>query len=115
MPSNLPSKPEPRPPQGGLRFVRSQFCSDTKGFPPAPPPTTTPRRANPWLRRSPIPKLFLWAKPGMIVRGEKAAHKVAVIFPNTETVFVGEGRHYIQEDQPDAIGGALSDWLGRTT
>ncbi len=70
---------------------------------------------NAWLRRSPIPKLFLWAKPGMIIRGEKAARQVAVMFPNTETVFVGKGRHYIQEDQPDAIGEALSDWLGRTT
>ncbi|MGB9357969.1 MAG: haloalkane dehalogenase [Acidimicrobiia bacterium] len=69
---------------------------------------------NAWLRRSPIPKLFLWAKPGMIVRGEKAARQIAVMFPNTETVFVGKGRHYIQEDQPEAIGEALSDWLGRT-
>ena len=78
---------------------------------------TSPRPSktyNAWLRRSPIPKLFLWAKPGMIVRGEKAARQIAVMFPNTETVFVGEGRHYIQEDQPDAIGEALSDWLGRT-
>ena len=70
---------------------------------------------NAWLRSSPIPKLFLWAKPGMIVRGEKAARKVAVMFPNTEAVFIGKGRHYIQEDQPDAIGEALSDWLGRTS
>ena len=69
---------------------------------------------NAWLRQSPIPKLFLWVKPGMIIRGEKAARRVALMFPNTESVFVGKGRHYIQEDQPDAIGEALSDWLGRT-
>ena len=51
----------------------------------------------------------------MIIRGEKAARQVALMFPNTETVFIGKGRHYIQEDQPDAIGEALSDWLGRAT
>lgn len=46
--------------------------------------------------------------------GEKAARRVAEMFPNTESVFVGKGRHYIQEDQPVAIGEALSDWLSRT-
>ena len=70
---------------------------------------------NLWLRRSPIPKLFLWAKPGAIIRGEKAAKRIATMFPNTESVFVGKGRHYIQEDQPDTIGEALSDWLIRTS
>ncbi len=69
---------------------------------------------NSWLRRSPIPKLLLWAKPGAIIRGEKAAARIAVMFPNTESVFIGKGRHYIQEDQPDAIGAALADWLDRT-
>lgn len=69
---------------------------------------------NTWLRQSPIPKLFLWVKPGVIIRGEKAARRVALMFPNTESVFVGKGRHYIQEDQPEAIGEALSDWLRRT-
>jgi haloalkane dehalogenase len=37
------------------------------------------------------------------------------MFPNTESVFVGKGRHYIQEDQPVAIGVALSNWLERTS
>ncbi len=69
---------------------------------------------NTWLRRSPIPKLFLWAKPGAIIRGQKAAARIGVMFPNTESAFVGKGRHYIQEDQPDAIGAALADWLDRT-
>ena len=70
---------------------------------------------NAWLRRSPIPKLFLLAKPGAINRGEKAARRIATMFPNTESVFVGKGRHYIQEDQPEAIGVALSNWLERTS
>ena len=70
---------------------------------------------NAWLRRSPIPKLFLWAKPGAIIRGEKAAKRIAHMFPNTEPVFVGKGRHYIREDQPVAIGVALSNWLECTS
>ena len=70
---------------------------------------------NAWLRRSPTPKLFLWAKPGATIRGEKAARRIATTFPNTESVFVGRGRHYIQEDQPEAIGVALSNWLERTS
>ena len=70
--------------------------------------------AESWLRKSPIPKLFLWAKPGAIIRDEKAARRIATMFPNTESVFVGRDRHYIQEDQPEAIGKALSGWLSRT-
>jgi len=29
---------------------------------------------------------------------------------NLETVDIGEGRHFVQEDNPHAIGEALSDW-----
>ena len=31
-------------------------------------------------------------------------------FPNTASVHVGEGLHFIQEDQPHAIGRALAEW-----
>jgi hypothetical protein len=30
---------------------------------------------------------------------------------NLQTVSVGEGLHYLQEDSPDAIGEALDEWL----
>jgi haloalkane dehalogenase len=69
---------------------------------------------NARLRRSPIPKLFLWAKPSAIIRGEKAARRMTNMFPSTESVYAGKGRHYIQEDQPEAIGEALSAWLSHT-
>jgi len=29
---------------------------------------------------------------------------------NLETVHIGPGLHFIQEDNPDAIGEAISDW-----
>jgi haloalkane dehalogenase len=32
---------------------------------------------------------------------------------NIETVYIGAGLHYVQEDQPFAIGRAISDWYRR--
>jgi haloalkane dehalogenase len=29
---------------------------------------------------------------------------------NIQTAFVGEGRHFIQQDQPEMIGRTLADW-----
>ena len=33
--------------------------------------------------------------------------------PGVETAFIAQGLHFIQEDQPDAIGRAISDWMRR--
>jgi haloalkane dehalogenase len=30
---------------------------------------------------------------------------------NIQTLNVGEGLHFIQEDQPDAVGQGIADWL----
>ena len=65
------------------------------------------------LKTSPLPKLLLYAKPGMITKGKKVADEIVRSFPNTEAVFVGKGKHYIQEDQPRAIGEAIADWYRR--
>jgi len=32
---------------------------------------------------------------------------------NIQTAFVGAGRHFIQEDQPEMIGRTLADWRRR--
>jgi haloalkane dehalogenase len=32
---------------------------------------------------------------------------------NIQTAFIGEGRHFIQEDQPEMIGRTLADWRRR--
>ena len=34
---------------------------------------------------------------------------------NLERVDIGKGKHNVQEDEPAAIGEALSDWLGRAS
>jgi haloalkane dehalogenase len=54
--------------------------------------------------------LVLYASPGALTPPEAAAW-MAENFNNTQTRFVGYGVHYIQEDQPEAIGRNLSDWL----
>lgn len=65
-----------------------------------------------WLQRTEIPKLLLWAKPGALMPPSAAAG-LGEALPNLESVFIGRARHYVQEDQPDAIGEALSNWLAR--
>lgn len=59
-----------------------------------------------------IPILLLYAEPGVLVPPTLVpwyVHNVRRI----ETAFVGQGLHFIQEDNPLAIGRALADWLRR--
>jgi haloalkane dehalogenase len=65
-----------------------------------------------WLTETPLPKLHLYASPGAANPPEVAAW-TAEHLPNIETVFVGAGIHFIQEDRPEAIGRALADWIRR--
>ena len=65
-----------------------------------------------WLRSSGIPKLLLWVKPGGIVKMtdvECWRREVS----NLEEVYLGKGKHFIQEDHPVAISGAIAKWLSR--
>jgi len=61
-----------------------------------------------WLSQSPLPKLFVNAKPGAILRGE--LRELCRSWPNTTEVTV-PGTHFIQEDSPSEIGRAISEWL----
>jgi len=65
-----------------------------------------------WLRSSEIPKLLQYASPGAIVPPAAAAW-MADNYRNIETQFVGYGAHYIQEDNPEAIGRGIVDWYRR--
>ena len=57
-------------------------------------------------------KLLLYADPGVLI-------PVAVVewaqenLPELTARPIGPGIHYVQEDQPDAIGRAIADWLQR--
>ncbi len=61
-----------------------------------------------WLSESDIPKLFVNAEPGAILTGEQ--REFCRAWPNQKEVTV-RGVHFIQEDSPDEIGGAIADWL----
>ena len=61
-----------------------------------------------WLRESSVPKLFVNAEPGAILMGEQ--REFCRTWPNQTEVTV-PGSHFIQEDSPDAVGGAIADWL----
>lgn len=69
-------------------------------------------RYNEALQRSDLPKLLLYARPGGIVRESTVAWCRARL-PALETVDVGAGIHFLQEDNPHGIGAAIADWYRR--
>jgi haloalkane dehalogenase len=62
------------------------------------------------LKESDLPKLLLWAKPGVIIK-EKDKDRIKNEFKNVKDVYLGKGKHYLQEDQPDKIGKAIVEWF----
>ena len=70
--------------------------------------TAIVRSYGSWLKTSNVPKLFVNAEPGAILTGE--VREVARTLPNQTEVTV-KGSHFIQEDSPDDIGQAISEWL----
>ena len=66
-----------------------------------------------WLSRSEMPKLLQYASPGVIIPPAAAAW-MTENYRNLEAQFVGYGSHFIQEDNPEAIGRGIADWYRRT-
>ena len=61
-----------------------------------------------WLSTAAVPKLFVDAEPGAILRG--AARELCRTWPNQTEVRV-KGVHFVQEDSPNEIGRAIAEWL----
>lgn len=61
-----------------------------------------------WLSQSEVPKLFVNAKPGAILIGEQ--RESCRRWPNQREVTIA-GSHFLQEDSPDEVGGAVAEWL----
>lgn len=61
-----------------------------------------------FMETTQIPKLFVNAKPGAIMRGR--VREICRAWPNQTEVTV-PGIHFIQEDSPDEIGAAIAAWL----
>jgi haloalkane dehalogenase len=74
------------------------------------PAARRPAAYGEWLQRTPLPKLLIHADPGVLVPAPVADWARAHL-PNLATVDVGPGIHYLQEDQPHAIGTAIAGWL----
>lgn len=70
------------------------------------------RRVGEWLETSSTPKLLLYARPGAIIDPATAA-AMQQRYRNLEAIFVGYGRHYIQEDNPETIGRNIALWYRR--
>ena len=62
-----------------------------------------------WLKKTKLRKLLIYANPGVQIQ-EKQAEQYKTEFANLTPAFVGRGKHYIQEDQPDNIGEAIEQW-----
>jgi haloalkane dehalogenase len=60
-----------------------------------------------WLSRSSVPKLFIRSEPGTM---QPSSITFCHSWPAQSEVVVS-GRHYPQEDSPDEVGNALTDWL----
>ena len=78
------------------------------------PETTTKVMAEieAFMSKTKMPTLFLYGAPG-VVGPPAVADWYTENIKDVETAYVGQGLHFIQEDQPDAIGRAISDWLRR--
>ena len=67
---------------------------------------------NAWLLETDTPLLFLYASPGAL-NPPQIVDWWAARAKNMETAYIGAGLHYVQEDQPYAIGRAIADWYRR--
>ncbi|MFK8182416.1 MAG: haloalkane dehalogenase [Phormidesmis sp.] len=79
-----------------------------------PASTTAEIAANgEWLTTTDLPKLFFYAEPGAIIPAPAVEFLKANV-KNMESISIGPGLHFIQEDNPHAIGEGLSAWLERS-
>ncbi len=62
-----------------------------------------------WLSQTATPKLFVNAEPGAILTGPQ--REFCRAWPNQREVTVA-GVHFVQEDSPGEIGGAIAEWYG---
>ncbi len=99
---------EPFPTAGSRKPVRQWPCEIPFDGHPADVHEVVETYSQ-WLQQTGIPKLFFHATPG----GLNPAPMVEWVkqnFGNLTTVDIGEGIHYVQEDQPHRIGRGLADW-----
>jgi haloalkane dehalogenase len=67
---------------------------------------------QPQLHDTPLPKLLFHASPGGLVT-KKTLQWCRDNLENLETIDIGAGIHFIQEDNPHGIGSGLAAWYER--
>ncbi|KAJ55844.1 hypothetical protein ACMU_08710 [Actibacterium mucosum KCTC 23349] len=65
-----------------------------------------------FMTSSDLPKLLFHVTPGALIP-PPAVEWMQANVPNLETIHLGPGAHFIQEDYPDEIGTGIAAWLGR--
>lgn len=63
-----------------------------------------------FMKSTTMPMLLLYCEPGTLITYESVCWYQANII-NLKTQYVGQGTHFIQEDEPINIGQSLSNWL----
>jgi haloalkane dehalogenase len=65
---------------------------------------------NKWLQETGLPKILFCASPGAITN-VSAVNWSESNLKNLESVDLGQGIHYLQEDHSNSIGKALANWI----
>ena len=63
------------------------------------------------IPKTDYPKLMFHVKPGMIIK-PKEAEQIKRGWKNLTSIFLGKGKHYIQEQYPEEIGLGIKKWYG---
>jgi len=64
---------------------------------------------NRWLQQTELPKLLFYATPGVLVTAPVVEWSKQNL-KNLQTVDIGAGIHFLQEDNPDLIGSEIAKW-----
>ena len=67
---------------------------------------------NKWMVQTDLPFLDIYAYPGEVTEEYDVRWRVEHM-KNIETAFIGVALHFVQEDQPVAVGRAIADWYRR--
>ncbi len=62
-----------------------------------------------WLKRTPLPKLFLWSEPGLIT-SPADVEWARRNYRNIETPYLGKGLHFHQQEHPIELGREVARW-----
>jgi haloalkane dehalogenase len=64
---------------------------------------------NRWLQQTDLPKLLFYGNPGAIIKAP-VLEWCKQNLKNLRTVDIGQGIHFLQEDNPHLIGSELASW-----